>query len=88
MCCVLLFCIIGNFDKFPIIQKALRAGCARRNKEILPLCGIAAARKVDKFLKSEGQGGEVGLSTLFYKNLRSLFLSVLIIEHSNLCAVA
>ena len=42
------FYIIGNFDKFPIIQKALRAGCARRNKEILPLCGIAAARKVDK----------------------------------------
>ena len=48
------FHIIGNFDKFPIIQKALRAGCARRNKEILPLCGIAAARKVDKPLKIEG----------------------------------
>ena len=56
MCCVLLFCIIGNFDKFPIIQKALRAGCARRNKEILPLCVIAVARKGDKPLKSEGQG--------------------------------
>ena len=51
----MVFYIIGNFDKFPIIQKALQAGCARRNKEILPLCGIAAARKVDKPLKSEGQ---------------------------------
>ena len=51
------FYIIGNFDKFPIIQKALRAGCARRNKEILPLCGIAAARKV-------------GLPTLF--NIRKV----------------
>ena len=29
-------------------KKALRVGCARRNKEILPLCGIAAARKVGK----------------------------------------
>ena len=48
------FYIIGNFDKFPIIQKALRAGCTRRNKEILPLCGIAAARKVGKPLKIEG----------------------------------
>ena len=58
-------CIIGNFDKFPIIQKALRAGCARRNKEILPLCGIAAARKVYKPFKIEGRGVEVGLPTLF-----------------------
>ena len=49
------FYIIGNFNKFPIIQKALRVRCARRNKEILPLCGIAAACKVDKPLKSEGQ---------------------------------
>lgn len=65
------FYIIGNFDKFPIIQKALRAGCARRNKEILPLCGIAAARKVDKPLKRvRGRGVEVGLPTLF--NIRKV----------------
>ena len=50
---------------FYIIQKALRAGCARRNKEILPLCDIAAARKVDKPLRVRGRGAEAGLPTLF-----------------------
>ena len=50
------FYIIGKSFGLIYDIKALRAGCARRNKEILPLCGIAAARKVDKPLKSEGQG--------------------------------
>ena len=40
----------------PCEIKALRAGCARRNSDILPLCGIAAARKVFKPLKIEGKG--------------------------------
>ena len=51
------FYIIGKSFGLIYDIKALRAGCARRNKEILPLCGIAAARKV-------------GLPTLF--NIRKV----------------
>ena len=48
------FYFIGNCVPYEI--KTLRAGCARRNSDILPLCGIAAARKVFKPLKIEGKG--------------------------------
>ena len=50
----LFFYFIGNCVPYEI--KTLRAGCARRNRDILPLCGIAAAHKVFKPLKIEGRG--------------------------------
>ena len=58
--CRSLFCIIGNFNEFPIIQKSLRAGshCGGGERKAQALISFGVARK-GKMSHTFWQSGEM-----------------------------
>lgn len=60
-----LFCLTGNF--VPVKQKALRAGCTRRNEVCYRFAVLRRRAKCSSPSRLRGGGVEVALPTLFKK---------------------